>query len=504
MIAAAAVSPRIRAFALAQVALWLLVLLAGAGAWAQQPGTAKERRIALVIGNARYPSIPLDNPENDARLMASNLKRLGFEVNEQLNLDMRDMRRVLRDFARKLQEANVVSVLYYAGHGVQIDGRNYLLPVDINLRDQEEVKDDAVDIEDLFLSRVDRIRGGARIVILDACRDNPFAGRTRNIRSAGGLAEMAARGTLIAFASAPGAPAEDGPSGRNSVYTRHLADEMMTPGLEVEQMFKNVRVKVLRDTRDRQTPWINTSLTSNFSFNPAMAGPSAAELALQERVRVLESQLAKERQVLASAGGQAPVQAQPPLQPPLQLQPPANVAVTTASPDPPAAPRAEAPGTNRPTDAARIGQLQAELESTRQDLATLNAPSAASIQDAAREALANRVERPPVRDRSLLRRAELEQMFLGKNVTFVVLGTGDTFRWYFRGDGNVFFKNQTKGNVGYGAWKVNDNGAVCIQWATARANDPSCTYYFSESGKVVRTNSPDPTTPVNALIVDVR
>jgi hypothetical protein len=97
---------------------------------------------------------------------------------------------------RRVQEDDAIAVLYYAGHGVQIDGRNYLLPVDINLRDQEEVKDESVDIEELFLSRIEKARSHPRIVILDACRDNPFAGKTRNIRSAGGLAEMGARGTL--------------------------------------------------------------------------------------------------------------------------------------------------------------------------------------------------------------------------------------------------------------------------------------------------------------------
>ncbi|MGC4008453.1 MAG: caspase family protein [Pseudomonas sp.] len=282
----------------------LLVLAVSVGglARAQAPAQPRppEKRIALVVGNARYPAIPLSNPENDARLIADNLRKLGFEVNEQLNLGVIAFRRALRDFARRVQEDDAVAVLYYAGHGVQIDGRNYLLPVDLNLRDQEEVKDESVDIEDLFLARIEKARSHARIVILDACRDNPFAGKTRNIRSVGGLAEMGARGTLIAYASAPGMPAEDGPSGRNSVYTRNLAEEMMVPGLEVEQMFKNVRVKVLRDTRERQVPWVNTSLTSNFSFNP-LQGPSPEELAREGEVNRLKAELAQTRRALEEA-----------------------------------------------------------------------------------------------------------------------------------------------------------------------------------------------------------
>ena len=273
-----------------------LALLPDAKA-AQAPA---ERRIAMVIGNSTYRDLPLNNPANDARLISANLRKLGFEVNEHLNLGVRDFRRVLRDFARRVQEDDAVAVLYYAGHGVQIDGRNYLLPVDINLRDEEEVKDESVDIDELYISRLERARSKARIVILDACRDNPFRGRTRNIRASGGLAEMSARGTLIAFSSAPGAAAEDGPPGSHSVYTRHLADEMAIEGIEVEQMFKNVRVKVLRDTNQRQVPWVNTSLTVDFSFNPGTA-INAADFVRQERIQRLEAELEQTRRALEKA-----------------------------------------------------------------------------------------------------------------------------------------------------------------------------------------------------------
>ncbi len=254
---------------------------------------ADGKRVALVIGNARYASVPLANPENDAKAVSSTLRKLGFEVSEQLNLNARDFRRVMRDFARRIQDEEGSAVLYYAGHGVQIDGRNFLLPVDINMRDAEEVKDDSIDIDEVFVSRIERARMTVRIVILDACRDNPFRNTaTRNIRPAAGLAEMNARGALIAYSSAPGAPAEDGVPGTNSVFTRHLVQEMLVEGLEVEQMFKNVRVKVLRDTNQRQIPWTNTSLTVNFSFNPAR-GPSPAELARLEQERKAKESLVR-------------------------------------------------------------------------------------------------------------------------------------------------------------------------------------------------------------------
>jgi type VI secretion system VasD/TssJ family lipoprotein len=250
---------------------------------AQPAGGGAARRVALVIGNAQYAQAPLSNPENDARLIASTLKSLGFEVDLQLNLKARDFKRVLRDFGRRMDDDNSASVFFYAGHGMQIDRRNYLLPVDLNLRDEGEIKDESVDVEDALLSRIDRVRPRARIFVIDACRDNPFTGRTRSLRVGSGLAEMAAPGALIAFSAAPGRTAEDGPPGTNSTYTRHLAQEMRVEGIEVEEMLKNVRVKVLRETQERQIPWVNTSMVVNFMFNP---GSGAGAVAAATRAAV--------------------------------------------------------------------------------------------------------------------------------------------------------------------------------------------------------------------------
>ncbi len=242
---------------------------------AAAPETAS-RRIALVIGNAAYAQAPLANPENDARLVASTLKSLGFDVTMYLNLKVREFRRVLRDFGRRMDDDGNASVFYYAGHGMQIDRRNYLLPVDLNLRDEGEVKDEAIDLEEALLSRIDRVRPRARIFIIDACRDNPFGDRPRAARSPAGLAEMAAPGALIAFSAAPGRTAEDGPPGTNSIYCRLLAQEMRREGIEVEEMLKNVRVKVLRETAEQQLPWVNTSMVVNFVFNPGGAAAAQA------------------------------------------------------------------------------------------------------------------------------------------------------------------------------------------------------------------------------------
>jgi type VI secretion system VasD/TssJ family lipoprotein len=252
--------------------------LAGAPSRAfAQLAVSRSRRVALVIGNGQYAQAPLANPENDARLIASTLKALGFEVDARYNLKASEFRRALRDFGRTMEDDDSSSVFYYAGHGMQIDRRNYLLPVDLNLRDEGEVKDEAIDLEESLLGRIDRVRPRARIFIIDACRDNPFSTRaTRSIRVARGLAETAAPGALIAFSAAPGHVAEDGPPGTNSVYTRYLAQEMRAEGTEVEEMLKNVRVKVLRETQERQIPWVNTSMVVNFVFNVGAGGETTA------------------------------------------------------------------------------------------------------------------------------------------------------------------------------------------------------------------------------------
>lgn len=252
-------------------------LLGAAPAVLAQPAVASRastsKRIALVVGNARYGQSPLANPENDARAVTQTLVSLGFEVADHYNLTAREFKRVLRDFGRRMDDDENASVFFYAGHGMQIDRRNYLLPVDLNLRDEGEIKDEAIDLEEALLSRIDRVRPRARIFIIDACRDNPFAPRTRSVRSAAGLAEMAAPGALIAFSAAPGRTAEDGPPGTNSLFTKHLVAEMRVEGVEVETMLKNVRVKVLRETQERQLPFLSSSMVVNFVFNP---GPGVA------------------------------------------------------------------------------------------------------------------------------------------------------------------------------------------------------------------------------------
>ncbi|WP_022948426.1 caspase family protein [Methylohalobius crimeensis] len=226
--------------------------------------TALERRTALVLGNGDYRIAPLDNPVNDARDMAATLERLGFEVDLRLNLDRKGIRAAMREFGEKLAQGGV-GLFYYAGHGVQIAGRNYLVPLGTEIHAADEVIDEAVDAG-LVMRKMESAGNPVNIVILDACRDNPFVRSYRSLER--GLAKMEGPlGSLIAYATAPGDTALDG-EGRNGVYTQHLLEAMTRPGLTLEQVFKRVRNGVRRQTDGRQIPWEESSLTGDFYFIP--------------------------------------------------------------------------------------------------------------------------------------------------------------------------------------------------------------------------------------------
>jgi len=229
------------------------------------------KRIALVIGNGAYTNAPpLKNPPNDARDMAATLKALGFEVTSGINVNQREMKRLMREFGQKLKTGGS-GLFYYAGHGVQSKARNYLIPVDADIQSEVEAEDAGVDVS-LLLGYMDDAQNGLNIVILDACRNNPFA---RSFRSAAnGLAQVdAPTGTLIAYATAPGRVASDGTS-RNGLYTSELLQVMGTPGLSIEEVFKRVRAGVQRQTNGQQIPWESSSLVGDFSFTPANASGS--------------------------------------------------------------------------------------------------------------------------------------------------------------------------------------------------------------------------------------
>jgi hypothetical protein len=228
--------------------------------------TTSSKRIALVIGNGTYTSAPpLKNPPNDARDMAATLKVLGFNVASSIDADQRTMRRLIREFGQQLKGGGQ-GLFYYAGHGVQMRGRNYLIPANADITSETDVEDQAVDLN-LVLGLMDEAQNGLNIVILDACRNNPFS---RSFRSAGsGLAQVdAPTGTLIAYATSPGRVASDG-TGRNGLYTSELLSQMRVPGIGVEEMFKRVRATVQRQTTGQQVPWESSSLVGNFYFSPS-------------------------------------------------------------------------------------------------------------------------------------------------------------------------------------------------------------------------------------------
>jgi hypothetical protein len=239
---------------------WLVALLLGGSCCI----ALAEQRVALVIGNASYRVDPLDNPVNDARLVAASLKQAGFDVALAENLDRRGLLSAMRAFGQRLNE-QTVAVLYYAGHGLQLRDRNYLIPVDAEIRSEDEIPLAGIDVA-FVLNRMSAAKSRVNIVIIDACRNNPFA--TKNGNSAQGLAQMDAPvGTLLAYATAPGKLAADGlGGGAHGVYAHHLARQMLSPGLPVEHVFKRVREAVVRASRETQVPWESSSLQGEFSF----------------------------------------------------------------------------------------------------------------------------------------------------------------------------------------------------------------------------------------------
>lgn len=239
------------------------------------------RRSALVIGNGAYKIAPLRNPVIDARAVAAALAGLGFAVDLKTDTSRRALIESLRQFALGADRSDV-RVLFYAGHGVQARGRNYLLPVDAEPTSESDIPGTAADAAE-FIDRLGEVKHGINVVILDACRVNPFTGGVivgpdgRRLKFRGltpsGLAPLEAPiGTLVAFSTSPGGVALDGPRGEHSIYAKHLLQHLPTPGLAIEQMFKRVRIEVAQETGRVQVPWESSSLTADFCFQPGRGG----------------------------------------------------------------------------------------------------------------------------------------------------------------------------------------------------------------------------------------
>ena len=234
-----------------------------------------EARIALVIGNSDYVAQgPLANPAKDAALMTASLLATGFTVFELTNADQRAIKRALRDFGRRLRQAgpDAVGLFYYAGHGVQARGTNYLIPLGAQIEDEADLELEAVSA-DALLAQMESAGNALNIVILDACRNNPFKSSFR--APAGGLARMdAPSGSLVAYAAAPGQVAADG-RGDHSPYTAALAAAIREPGLELLKVFQKVRIAVQSETDGRQTSWEEQSLLGDFYFVPIPASQAS-------------------------------------------------------------------------------------------------------------------------------------------------------------------------------------------------------------------------------------
>src|ERR1700704_2513528 len=244
-----------------------------------------ENRVALVIGQSAYRAVvPLPNPANDAKAMAQLLGEAGFEVVTAADLSQNDLRRTVGEFAARIaaKGADTVALVFYAGHGMQIDGENYLVPVDVDPKRETDIPLQAVRLNDL-LNTLNSVPSKMRILLLDACRNNPFSGINKT--AGHGLALVDTKtgipGTFLSYSTSPGAEAEDG-NGADSPYTTALLTAAREPGVPIEEAFKRVRVAVNKVTEGRQTPWDSSSLTEDFRFiagtgvDSANAGPKPA------------------------------------------------------------------------------------------------------------------------------------------------------------------------------------------------------------------------------------
>jgi hypothetical protein len=274
-------------------ATFLVVAVVGATPAHAATG-ASERRVALIIGNDTYTHLPaLNNARKDAEDMAVKLRELGFETILKVNAGRRDMHRSIRQFEAKLSDG-ATGLAFFAGHGIQSDGKNFLIPTDANIEVEDDLEAEALTAQHV-LAAMERAGNPLNIVILDACRDNPLPKRTRSARR--GLTVVGipagAKGTAILYAAGEGQTAEDGPRGGNGVFTGELLRVLDEPGLSLEQVFKRVNRRVQLRTNNRQRPWSLVSLQGDFVFRggenelatPRPSGGTTAEVAFWQTIK---------------------------------------------------------------------------------------------------------------------------------------------------------------------------------------------------------------------------
>lgn len=252
-------------------------------------------RVALVIGNSAYRVSPLDNPRNDADAMAKLLQDAGFRVDKQLDTDLTGLQAAVDRFGNAIRDPKVkFGLFYYAGHGLQQDWRNYLVPVSANIRVSADVPKQTVDVSSL-LRYMEQAQGRSFLVVLDACRDDPFAGSYKP--PAKGLSQFDAPvGSLLAYATAPGSVAQDG-DGKNGLYTSNLLREFAVRGTRIEDAFKRVRLNVRLASKGQQIPWESTSLEEDVYLFPS----AHKNLSEAEKDQLLEQEMAAWLTVKSSA-----------------------------------------------------------------------------------------------------------------------------------------------------------------------------------------------------------
>jgi hypothetical protein len=252
------------------------------------------QRHALVVGNAAYPKWPLKNPLNDARTVAASLTRLGFAAQVATDLSLRNLEASINRFVAQVKSGDT-ALFYYAGHGIQLEGENYLVPVDFDAKDEADAKYVSYSASRLQ-ERLEKAGARVIVVVLDACRNNPF----QSTRSAGGgLAAMGTgNGTFIAFATAPGKTADDNPRGNNGLFTSHLVQAIEEPGLTLDQVFNRVRERVHRDSQGRQVPWTVSSVIGDVYLGNATApaNPLSRPLSFTAQSQEPVNPLARPRQ----------------------------------------------------------------------------------------------------------------------------------------------------------------------------------------------------------------
>ena len=262
------------------------ILVAAGLALVSLPAFA-ENRVALVIGQSNYRAVvALPNPANDAKAVSKLLGDAGFEVQNAADLSQNEMREKIGDFAAKVaaRGPDTIALVFYAGHGLQIDGENYLVPVDVDPKREADIPLQAVRLNDV-LNTLTSVPSKMRILLLDACRNNPFPAISNT--AGHGLAivdaKIGAPGTFMSFSTSPGAEAEDG-NGADSPYTSALLAVAKEPGLSIEDIFRRVRVSVNKATEGRQTPWDSSSLTDEFSFFPGQGAVVSKQPATKRSV----------------------------------------------------------------------------------------------------------------------------------------------------------------------------------------------------------------------------